>query len=335
VWGLGARTGQTEAPGLEETEMQGRAINRRLRRAVLGRTGPQGEGGQGVGGGGQQGANQQGGQNTGTGQGGQGAGGGGDGGDPFAGLFDDIDLSGQGTGQQFGNQGGQQGGQGQQQAGQQGGNVQYVTPQQMQAEIDRRVNQVVQTLNRRYQNGQQQRQQNQNSGGQQGQQQNAGGQGDGFQAQAPTVDQGAVREARMAFREYLNDEFKPISTVEREFAVNIGVAVLGTRDLADADPDQVGREVARQTAQSMLAARKTVRDATIAQLKKQGAFTQEFLEKTKQGGGQSAAGAGSAGATAFLAPQAGAEGWAKGAAAAAKFNQQQGWTKPAAANTGS
>ncbi len=311
--------------------MRGRAINRRLQRVITLRTGPNGEGQGAGGGGGQQQNNQQGGQNTGTGQGGQGSGGGGDGGDPFAGLFDDIDLSGQNGGQQGGGQGsGQQGGQGAPPNGD------WVSRQEMNSEIDRRVNQVVQTLNRRYQQGRQQ--QGNQGGGQQGGQN--GGQQHGQQGQqgqhdhAPATDPGAVREARMAFREYLNDEFKPISPVEREFAVNIGTAVLGSRDLVDADPDQVGRDVAKQTAQAMLAARKAVRDATIAQLRKAGAFTQEFLNKTNQGGGQQAAGAGSAGATTFLPPQQGAEGWAKGASAAAKFNQQLGWQKPAA-NTGS
>jgi hypothetical protein len=305
--------------------MQGRVINRRVLRAVLMR-----DRAQGVGGGGNAGA---GGQQTGGQAGGQqqndaGAGGadGGGGGDPFEGLFDDLDTGGDGSGAGNGGQGSG--------AGQGGGQQNQFDPQQFMQQVesamDRRINKLVNTLQGRYQNGRRNQQQSQ----QNGQQQNQGAGDDNAQSHT-VVDQGAVREARMAFREYLTDMFKPLSPVEREFAVNIGSAVIGSRDLTDSDPDDIGREVARQTSQAMLAARKSVRDATIAQLKKQGAFTQEFLEKTKQGGGQSAAGAGSAGATAFLAPQAGAEGWAKGAAAAAKFNQQQGWTKPAAANTGS
>lgn len=204
----------------------------------------------------QQGAAGQGGDNGGQASG-QGGGQGSGQGSQHADLFDDLDLTDTGDGS----------GQGQQGQGGQDGALAPAAVQQIgqliQSAIDRRINAVVRETR---QGGQQQGQ------GQQGGQQ----QGQATQEAArPVADTGAVREARLAYREYVGDQIRFVSAVEREHAQRLATNLLhGRRNDID-DPDQVGRDVASEVAKTITDLRSHYRELTIKQAKKKGLWRDE------------------------------------------------------------
>jgi hypothetical protein len=273
-----------------------------------------GDGGTGGGGGqpqGQQGGQGQGQQQQGQGQGGQGSGGGG------SGQADDFWA---------------QAGQGQQQAGQQGqgqqGQPQALTmealqsalaaqAQTFQAEIDRRVNQIVNGGRRQQQGG---------NGQQQGQQQ---GNGQQQEPQAPAFDPAALqaeqdrRDARSAFREYVGDAVKFIGPDERALAHALGQQALqGVSQIVD--PDIVGKQVADAVAQQIDKVRTLYRDQTIAVLRARG----QYVEQRQ---GEPGAGSAAYGAPAGL-PGSGQKHMTAAQAMAAEWNQRNGHEAPASAN---
>lgn len=268
--------------------MSGRALNSRLVRLM--RTGPV-DGLPAVGGGGgQEGQGQQ------QGGGQQGAGGGGPPpgqqgqqgqqqggqGDPFGGLLD------QARQQQAGDQ---QQGQGQQ-SGQQGQQSGPLTAEDVarivESAVDRRINAVNNPGGGRNRNQ-----------GQQGNQQQGQQNSQPDQQQVARVDQGARREARLAFREYVGDEIKFLSPVERAAANQIGTAMIATWD-GDGDADQFGRHVAGQVAATVRDLGEMYKRTTIEALRKQG-----LLKDQPQGPGAGSALAGfplPTGGTGFVLP---------------------------------
>jgi hypothetical protein len=88
-----------------------------------------------------------------------------------------------------------------------------------------------------------------------------------------------VRATRMAFKEYLGDEFKPISNEERQFANEYGQALIAQRIEPGADEDKLGREVASSVAAQVTSLRKHYERQTKAALKRKGLL----LDKAKEG----------------------------------------------------
>lgn len=103
--------------------------------------------------------------------------------------------------------------------------------------------------------------------------------GNGRQAAAANV-----RGARIAFREYLPDSIRLLSSAERELANEFGQSLIQARAVRGFDDeDQVGQEVATATAEFLKKARDLYSSRTKRILQKQGALKD-------QDGGQSAHG---------------------------------------------
>lgn len=83
------------------------------------------------------------------------------------------------------------------------------------------------------------------------------------------------REARMAYREYLNDSHTFVDASERSVANSLGTALVGAELAEHGDPDRAGRQAATQVAEQLSAYRKAVEDATINRLKRRGALVTE------------------------------------------------------------
>lgn len=241
-----------------------------------------------------------------------------------------LDAARQGVGGFDGNQQQNQGQQNQQQqgGGQQGGLSQDVLDaigRTVQSAVDRHVN----TIN----NPGGGRNRNQGDGNQQ---QNQQGNDGGQQQTVHRVDQGARREARLAFREYVSDAMNGrfLSDVERQAAVQMGTAAIATWD-GDGDADQYGHQVAQTVATTVKELAKSYERLTIEGLRKAGR-----LKDDGQGPG---AGSGPAGfalpaaATGFVLPTTGgqvtqknpAQAVANAAALAGEYNQRAGHVQQA------
>jgi hypothetical protein len=138
------------------------------------------------------------------------------------------------------------------------------------SEIDRRVNSVVGTLRREFQQvGQQQQGQGQQGGQQAPAQQ---------QWQPPAVsgpDPNDVREARMAARETLTATFPFIHTAERELAAELMAAQINQQMLrGDGTPDQIGTRAAAAVAERLTALRGVYEAATVNSLRQRGQIAQ-------------------------------------------------------------
>jgi len=119
---------------------------------------------------------------------------------------------------------------------------------------DRRVNQLLRR----------QRQGGQGSGGQQRSQQQQ-------EESPPTSSPEVVRATRLAFREYVADEVKFISSEERAFAMDLGAALMAQEaNRGIEDEDEVGRRLAKDVAQRVKTLRKHYEDRTVAALKRKG-----------------------------------------------------------------
>lgn len=272
---------------------------------VGGGGGPQGQGQQqdggqqGAGGGGPP-ADQQGQQGQQQGQG-----------DPFGGLLD------QARQQQAGDQ--QQGQQGGQQGQQSGPLTAEDVARIVESAVDRRINAINNPGGGR---GRGQQAGTQQQGQQQGQQ--------GEQQPVARVDQGARREARLAFREYVGDQIRFLSDVERAAANQIGTAMIATWD-GDGDADQFGRHVAGQVAATVKDLGEMYKRTTIEALRKQG-----LLKDQPSGPGAGSALAGfplPTGGTGFVLPTNGVQQKNPQAAIqnaislADQYNQRAGYVK--------
>jgi hypothetical protein len=264
-------------------------------------------------------------------QGGQQGGQQGQGGNPLDNLLDQARQNG---GQQ---QQGQQGQPGQPQGGQQQGQQpQYATPEDVarivESALDRRANAIHNPGGGR------------NRGGQQGQQGQGQGQGnggqDGGQQQVASVDHGARREARLAFREYLGDQIRFLSDTERNVAVQMGTANIATWD-GEGDADQFGRQVAQNVAAAVKDLGAMYTRVVTEQLRKQG-----LLKEQPQGPGAGSAPAGglipamTVGGTATplngfagLAPSGASPALSGALAAAQAYNQKAGYPVQGAGQT--
>jgi hypothetical protein len=100
------------------------------------------------------------------------------------------------------------------------------------------------------------------------------------------IDPTVLRGARLAYREYVSGELKPISNVERDFATDLANLMLPSliaKAGDDADDDAIGRDVAKQVGEKVLALRKHYEDKTVAALKRRGML--KDVDPSQQGGG--------------------------------------------------
>ena len=90
-----------------------------------------------------------------------------------------------------------------------------------------------------------------------------------------SVERFDEREARMAYREYLNDSHTFVDGSERALANTLGTALVGSELAEHGDPDRAGRQAASTVAEQLSAYRKAVEDATVNRLKRRGALVTE------------------------------------------------------------
>lgn len=233
-----------------------------------------------------------------------------------------LDAARQGAGGFDGNQGGQQntGQRGQQQGPLTAEDVARI----VESAVDRRVN----ALNNPG-GGRNRNQGNQNDGQGNGNGNQNGG--DGGNTNVHRVDQGARREARLAFREYVGDQVRFLSDVERNAAVRIGTAAIAMWD-GHGDADAFGKQVAGEVAATVQELGRMYERVTLEALRKQG----RLKDDGQQGPG---AGSGPAGfpllnaANGFQLPTAQGgvvnqknpqQAVSNAAALAAQYNQQAG-----------
>lgn len=144
-------------------------------------------------------------------------------------------------------------------------------PSQFQSELDRRINQAVSTLDRRYGGqGQQQapggQQQDQDQGQQSGQRD-----GQGRFVQHPAgPDPHDLREARTVCRDALNDGIKFLDPVERQLAMSIAQPELEQRLADGASVDAAGAAAAAEALGQIRKLRGTYERATLSALEAQG-----------------------------------------------------------------
>jgi len=179
------------------------------------------------------------------------------------------DPAGQGTGQ------GQQQGTG----GQQGSVTLEALAQQISglqgqftSELDRRINSLTTTLDRRYggQGQQPNGQQGQGDQGQGGQQQARNDQGR-FTGQPAGPDPADVREARQSARDAFNDGgFRFVDPAERQMAMTMAQSEITQRLAGGADPDTAGTAAAAAAVEQIKKLRGTYEQATLRALEAQG-----------------------------------------------------------------
>lgn len=118
--------------------------------------------------------------------------------------------------------------------------------------------------------------------------------------QAPrtaAADQSLPRAARLAYREYVADEIRFISTEERSHATELANAMIGDlarRDELD-DEDRAGRQVATQVAKQIKSLRAHYEARTTAALRKRGLLTGEVRQGQPVPGGSGPGGTGGVG----------------------------------------
>jgi hypothetical protein len=163
-------------------------------------------------------------------------------------------------------------------------------------------------------------------------QQQDGGQGSGGQPEQPAPaagpDQGVLRGARLAYREYVGGEIKFLANQERDFAAEMAARILAER-VADAGPnaddDRIGREVAKEVAGHVKGLRKFYEDRTVQALKRKGLLPDDGTSQTTSS---------TAGKTGQPPKGATKPGDQSGfAAGAAKAQEMYGHRMPAAAQT--
>lgn len=241
-------------------------------------------------------------------------------------LFDNPPAGGQQQvpdGQQSGTQGG----------GQQAGGQGFVMTPEIQSVIaaeanriaDRRINQITQGRGQQGGGDQNGGQGNQGGGQQQdhGSGQQTGGQQDrGNSGSRQGVESGALREARLVFREYVSDEITFLGNEERDLGRQIASSTLPTLLAQGMDVDEAGRQAARLVGETLRTARTFYQGQTIRALQSRGALPQDFTVQPPQAG-QQGGGAGGYRPGGQTATQ-GQQGWDRGAAvAAALFPDRQ------------
>lgn len=144
------------------------------------------------------------------------------------------------------------------------------------SEIDRRINGLITTLDRKYgtQGG---------SGGQQGGNQNGGQSGDGGNGgggQSAAAGGGVVaadlREGRSEYRDAMSD-FKFLGNEEREHALRLAQTVIRDRLEAGDDPVTAGQAAARTVTDEVKGLRTLYETKTIAALKRTGVINEDAL----------------------------------------------------------
>jgi len=135
---------------------------------------------------------------------------------------------------------------------------------------DRRINALLNEIRSQNQGQQGQGQQVPQQGQQQTGQQGQGDWRDQQGRYAAVADPAAVREARMAFREYVGGRMQFVSAVEREMVMEWGGSVVQTRVTPGSDADAVGRDVAIAVAQRATELRRHYEEQVMAALRARG-----------------------------------------------------------------
>jgi hypothetical protein len=139
-------------------------------------------------------------------------------------------------------------------------------------------------------------------------------------------DPADVREARLAFREYLGDQYRPTIPTEREIAAELGGALIREQLATDAgDPDRAARTAADTVATRLRKYRRAIERQTVAALRKRGALRDDY-GSASQGSGPSAV---SLPAGRAPAPAKGGDLRKQALTLAEEFNAQNGHQKPA------
>ena len=87
---------------------------------------------------------------------------------------------------------------------------------------------------------------------------------------------GDIREARLAYREYVSDEIKFLGNEEREHAMTLAQGLIHQQvEVLGADPDTAGREAAKTVAKQIKSLRKHYESRTITALKRSGALPED------------------------------------------------------------
>lgn len=95
------------------------------------------------------------------------------------------------------------------------------------------------------------------------------------------VRDSALREARLAYREYVGDEVKFVSREERAYAADLAAGLLRDRLAAGEDVEDAGRAVARDVAGRVQALRRTYERGVIDRLKSRGHLPGDFKVKSQ------------------------------------------------------
>jgi hypothetical protein len=138
-------------------------------------------------------------------------------------------------------------------------------------------------------------------------------------------DPADVREARMAFREYLPDRIRVSNPAEREIAADLGARLI-TEQLADGgDPDRAARSAVDTVATRLRDYRRAIERQTVAALRRRGALRDDF---SSQSAGPSA-NTGTLPAGRQPAPARAADMRKQALTLADEFNAKNGHVKPA------
>ncbi|MFE2751570.1 hypothetical protein ACFXGA_06155 [Actinosynnema sp. NPDC059335] len=139
-------------------------------------------------------------------------------------------------------------------------------------------------------------------------------------------DPADLREARLAFREYLGDQYRPGTPTEREIAAELGGALIREHLVTGGgDPDRAARTAADTVANRLRAHRRAIERQTVAALRKRGALRDDYGSGSQNGGAPAV----SLPAGRAPAPARTADLRKQALTLAEEFNAQNGHQKPA------
>lgn len=137
----------------------------------------------------------------------------------------------------------------------------FVTAKDVESALDRRINVVLREI--RKQGGE--KQEPRKPGGQQQRRR------DEPQQQTPTGPSAAdVRDARVAYREYVADEITFLGNEERQYAQSVAVGLLRNALAEGVDPDDAGADVAKKVADQVKELRSFYTKRVVSKLRKDG-----------------------------------------------------------------
>lgn len=167
---------------------------------------------------------------------------------------------------------------------------QYMTQQDVESALDRRINAVIREVRKNRQRDEDDYEDDEGRG-----QQRRGGKGNRSQKQTPQAQGPSredVREARSTYREFVSDEVKFLGNEEREFARSLAESQINRGLGRGDDPEDVGRDVAESVASDIKRMRSFYESRTVAALRRKGALPKKTgsQQQPQQSGGGSQVG---------------------------------------------